>query len=39
MYGVPNKVRRRRKVNKNGIAKKQDHSSDCSCCWADIEVQ
>lgn len=38
VYGVPNKVRRRRKPIKKQVENgknKTPHSSDCSCCWSD----
>ncbi|KYB29110.1 hypothetical protein TcasGA2_TC032077 [Tribolium castaneum] len=40
MYGVPNKVRRKRRAVKkpvigNGNSNSAPHTSNCSCCWSD----
>ncbi|XP_017774208.1 PREDICTED: uncharacterized protein LOC108560979 [Nicrophorus vespilloides] len=41
MYGVPNKARKRRKqrrAQQNGPHdSNQPHSSNCSCCWTDVQ--
>lgn len=42
MYGVPNKVRRRRRPKKqtgNINSSHVPHASNCSCCWAADKVQ
>lgn len=39
MYGVPHKVRRKRKQKTNECGPTSPHASNCSCCWVEDSAQ